>query len=1087
MTARLLEMPPRKRPELSARAASDRAADAGDPSFTGAPFADEHQVLVGCRRHDILDRLRSAVSERPARFRTELASIVNLLQVRLADAFYSALQGASADILSSQHSKTVDMIELCHALCSDISVLHSWHFSEEQQAAVAARLSQVCGHGKVFQLRVAPVVLLEHDQEEVCDAPFLLSALYILLSAQFGLFSLIQMLARANRGRWDRSGRTFVPLDFVRDLPAMAFDTGEHRGIGNITVHLRGNSISEIRFEHPWPQTERRRCSNFLPDYIRLPVSGIPEPLRLQQVNSHSGVLTLPSTDVAFLTLAKANWVRRLGTLSAELDAILSGRYCIAKSEDVITPIYCRNHPSWEDNPEAQAALWPEIARMIWKGVLEYVSRHCRLPLCIVAVGAVPKNTAPFWRLITDCRPINHFAVPWRVKYITLSGLSLLLSPSCFFWVIDLTAAYHSVALGGCGRPYIEITRFQLSQDGKSYVPYKTRIYGCTPETCNGCCDKSYMGIMLNGFCFRFACCTFGHRTSNGPLAVLTDAILKHAAQRESIDGACYVDDFVFVHSVTEHSECTGFLGGCVACIAAHPRALQDEAYTHALLDDLNMNRNDKGEPLGQVGVYIGIQIDTVRRLYLLTQKKSDKLFKGIADVLEAHTMSSRSLSKLHGKLVTYSVCVQRLRPFTAPLRIFIGAPKSDGEWDAFRSDASLDNVKRVLRFLTAHLQTMIDIGAPIWPLEASTLYHLWTVGQLPPGVEVIVVTWDASAFGVGFSFRSTPETILRCEGRVFDRVSSVATFAEHLDIQPHREAWGGAIAVRSLVELGVKPGTVLICINDCSGALHALCKGSSKPNMQAAAEQLNSDCIIAGLFPVFLHVSGEALIADGHDEASRDKAKSLLGPSCSPRLWQTVLEAAREAGWELTVDMFAAAANAKLPRFMSWTDEAECEQVDCFASRTWASSLCPSCEIRHTECGWYFPPSAMVEQCVKRALSDGARGLFLVPTNIKAPYWLALRRVSTVQKEIAADASFYTNCAKPLGRHTLFAADFSNTPADHTASPPCRQAFVRRAKGRLLDRAELAQQEAIRGQLLVLASNAAHDLPSSPRGARAE
>ena len=90
---------------------------------------------------------------------------------------------------------------------------------------------------------------------------------------------------------------------------------------------------------------------------------------------------------------------------------------------------------------------------------------------------------------------------------------------------------------------------------------------------------------------------------------------------------------------------------------------------------------------------------------------------------------------------------------------------------------------------------------------------------------------------------------------------------------------------------------------------------------------------------------------------------------------------------------------------------------------------------------------------------------MFLVPTNIKAPYWLALRRVSVLQKEIAADAAYYTNCAKPLGRHTLFAADFSSLSANHGVSPPCRQAFGRRAKGRQLDRAELAQREAIKGQ----------------------
>ena len=198
----------------------------------------------------------------------------------------------------------------------------------------------------------------------------------------------------------------------------------------------------------------------------------------------------------------------------------------------------------------------------------------------------------------------------------------------------------------------------------------------------------------------------------------------------------------------------------------------------------------------------------------------------------------------------------------------------------------SLDNFKRVLSFLSQHLRTMIDIGAPIWPLETSVLYHLWAIRQLPSGIEVVVVTWGVSTFSVGFLsalFRNN--TVLRwsrlrcCDGRVFDRVSSVATFAEHLDIQPHREA-----------------------------------------------------------------------------------------------------EVVREAGWEPTIDMCSAAANAKLPRFISWTDEAECEQVDCFAARTWSSSLCPSCEKRHTECGWYFPPSAIVEQCVQRALSDGAWGFISGP-----------------------------------------------------------------------------------------------------------
>ena len=94
---------------------------------------------------------------------------------------------------------------------------------------------------------------------------------------------------------------------------------------------------------------------------------------------------------------------------------------------------------------------------MLLKGINDTVvyvyrngKRHCRLPLRIIAVEAVPKATAPFWRLIMDCRPINTFVDPWRVRYVSLQSLSLILRRNCVFWVIDLKAAYFNVSLGGC-------------------------------------------------------------------------------------------------------------------------------------------------------------------------------------------------------------------------------------------------------------------------------------------------------------------------------------------------------------------------------------------------------------------------------------------------------------------------------------------------------------------------------------------------------------------------------------------------------------------------------------------------------------
>ena len=63
-----------------------------------------------------------------------------------------------------------------------------------------------------------------------------------------------------------------------------------------------------------------------------------------------------------------------------------------------------RNHPSWEDDPAAQAALGPIIAKWLTQGVLEYVQWDDRQPVLLQPCGAVPKGSAPFYRLITDAR-----------------------------------------------------------------------------------------------------------------------------------------------------------------------------------------------------------------------------------------------------------------------------------------------------------------------------------------------------------------------------------------------------------------------------------------------------------------------------------------------------------------------------------------------------------------------------------------------------------------------------------------------------------------------------------------------------------
>ena len=107
---------------------------------------------------------------------------------------------------------------------------------------------------------------------------------------------------------------------------------------------------------------------------------------------------------------AKPFWHRYFGTLSAELETILDGTFTVAKNGLQLRPIFQRNHPRWETDEYAQQVLATVMTQCFNAGSLEFVERLHRLPHCILAIGSVPKNTAPFRRLITDARPINKYA-----------------------------------------------------------------------------------------------------------------------------------------------------------------------------------------------------------------------------------------------------------------------------------------------------------------------------------------------------------------------------------------------------------------------------------------------------------------------------------------------------------------------------------------------------------------------------------------------------------------------------------------------------------------------------------------------------
>ena len=262
-----------------------------------------------------------------------------------------------------------------------------------------------------------------------------------------------------------------------------------------------------------------------------------------------------------------------------------------------------------------------------------------------------------------DCRPINTFVDPWRVRYVSLQSLSLILRR---------ILGHRPEGSLFERKPRWSLGVQILSQDQNSYVPMKSRIYGYTTETRPGFCDKASMGICLSGHYFRLANTLFCHKTSNGPLSVLTDAILRQMSKRRRVDGCCYVDDFLFSITAAEHSSCAGLAGGCPDCLRAEPKGTARTEVHIRHVGPFASAAQRKGDPAGPArGVHGGNR---------------------------------------------------RHAPFAVPLRKFIGAPANDEQWDAARG--GLEEVQRVIAYLRPRIPTLVKLGAPIWPTEASTLYH---------------------------------------------------------------------------------------------------------------------------------------------------------------------------------------------------------------------------------------------------------------------------------------------------------------------------------------------------------------------------
>jgi hypothetical protein len=402
---------------------------------------------------------------------------------------------------------------------------------------------------------------------------------------------------------------------------------------------------------------------------------------------------------------------------------------------------------------------------------------------------------------------------------------------------------------------------------------------------------------------------------------------------------------------------------------------------------------------MAQQGVYLGIHADVHLGLYTLTEKKVFKLLRDLEEVLGVVMMSPQECSKVRGKLANYSFCLQRIRPFIRPFNAFIGSPKSNHDWDAPKAvrEAMLD----VGAFMLKHMRTLVQLGAPIWVTQASTLYYRFSRKALPAELHarVVVLTHDAAEAGVGCLHCEEPGVALYYGWRRYPDLTSVVTFEKVVPAQVQREDFGAWLNLELYSKGNDISDKHIIFRNDCQSCLFDLQTGLKSSMIQYSSVQIANTCIVEGAFPYFLHVSGKWLIEEGLDDCSRRHAEQLRGQACNDEVRSRVRTFARRLGMELTIDFFfASSCNAMAARFMSWTEEPASERVDAFSAPSWDASWCQHCGKYHREVGFYFAPSNLEDAAVRRARSDGTRGFFLVPNAAKQGYWQCLSREALAQ-----------------------------------------------------------------------------------------
>ena len=505
----------------------------------------------------------------------------------------------------------------------------------------------------------------------------------------------------------------------------------------------------------------------------------------------------------------------------------------------------------------------PEImdnlfAKYLVTGCVRPVPPGARIPTNVYALGLVDKNslTEPF-RCIHDCRPKNDVIDDWpERKMYGLAALGYLYGVRCWCFHFDITMAYYSASLMGCGGGLRRTGA--LRHDGSPEY-----VVGCVPEPygllgeesrCKGGCDKDRMGFFWRHY-WVFQSPAFGMKVSSNCLSMLT-APFARRYRKEGTRLVLWVDDIktivlnphprkkgleaAMLAGFEEEEECGG-LQSCSLCQSSYMRALDLQARMKQDFQDLGWETNDKDADPSHTGLFTGIHYDSVRCVFHMAQSKVESLVELIRSLLAGGKCTRRELSQLRGRLGWYACCLCYVPILTRDMNKFIGSPLTDGEWDLLLLIS--ESVLLELHFWRVHLPALATRARPMWQFSTAQLYELWLQGHPMIGG---CLALDASVHGFGAHFRvlpdDEPEEFVSTPPRGWDWSEQV-----------YRE--GAAYAVASAACAHRCEGRVLLVVSDCDPVVHSAAKGAKgsdvlhKAVRHAALEALKHDAALAVLW----------------------------------------------------------------------------------------------------------------------------------------------------------------------------------------------------------------------------------------------